>query len=186
MLVTNVRLFVLGLTLLSVSACSGTVQDRFGLQKRAPDEFQVVRRAPLVIPPDYALRAPGDGSDAAVVATPAEQAQELLTGEPAPELVQPSSAEMAVLEMSPVAALPGIRERILEESTELVQLDEDRFLFILDFQRRDLQGAPELVDPVEESQRLNDAGIPTRVVTQRVSSETFVTRPGLPVEEAES
>ena len=35
-----------------VGGCSGSVQESLGLGKRSPDEFQVVRRAPLVLPPD--------------------------------------------------------------------------------------------------------------------------------------
>ena len=29
--------------------------------KRSPDEFAVVRRAPLILPPDYGLRPPRPG-----------------------------------------------------------------------------------------------------------------------------
>ena len=174
------------LAVLALVSCQGTVQDRFGLSKRAPDEFQVIRRAPLVIPPDYNLRPPGDGSDAPSVATPSQEARELLTGEPQITIEEQSPVETALLELTPVEAMPGIRERILEESTELVQLDEDRFLFILDFQRSGLQSTPSVVDPIEESQRLVDAGIPIRVSTQRLGTETFVTRPGVISEGSES
>ncbi len=39
-------------------ACSGSVQQKLGLERRVPDEFQVVRRAPLTLPPDFTLRPP--------------------------------------------------------------------------------------------------------------------------------
>ena len=45
-----------------LAACTGTVQENLGIAKRSPDEFQVVRRAPLVLPPDYNLRPPSPGS----------------------------------------------------------------------------------------------------------------------------
>ena len=49
---------MLGAALAALAGCSGTVQEKLGLGKRAPDEFQVVRRAPLILPPDYSLRPP--------------------------------------------------------------------------------------------------------------------------------
>ena len=45
---------------LSLSACGGT-KEKLGLTKKAPDEFAVVRRAPLSMPPDYTLRPPTPG-----------------------------------------------------------------------------------------------------------------------------
>jgi hypothetical protein len=42
------------------SGCSGT-KKALGLEKTAPDEFRVITKAPLVLPPDYALRPPRPG-----------------------------------------------------------------------------------------------------------------------------
>ena len=43
-----------------LGGCGG-FRDAVGLNKRAPDEFAVVSKAPLVIPPDYGLRPPRPG-----------------------------------------------------------------------------------------------------------------------------
>jgi hypothetical protein len=43
-----------------VSGCQST-QKALGLEKSAPDEFRVITKAPLVVPPDYALRPPRPG-----------------------------------------------------------------------------------------------------------------------------
>ena len=60
----------------------------------APDEFAVVRNAPLIIPPDYTLTPPVAGT-AAVSPTEAQaQAIEALFGGPAPR----SAAETSMLE----------------------------------------------------------------------------------------
>ena len=60
----------------------------------APDEFAVVRNAPLIIPPDYSLTPPVAGT-AAVSPTEAQaQAIEALFGGPAPR----SDAETSLLE----------------------------------------------------------------------------------------
>ncbi len=41
-----------------LSACSGNTKRALGLNKEAPDEFTVVAKAPLVLPPDYNLVPP--------------------------------------------------------------------------------------------------------------------------------
>ena len=46
---------------LVLGACGG-VRDTLGLAKRSPDEFTVVRKAPLSMPPDFNLRPPTPGA----------------------------------------------------------------------------------------------------------------------------
>jgi len=43
----------------------GGISDKLGLEKRAPDEFAVVRNAPLSLPPDFHLRPPKPGEEGA-------------------------------------------------------------------------------------------------------------------------
>jgi len=48
---------------LSLAACGGeSLSDTLGYGKSAPDEFAIVTKAPLVIPPDYSLRPPRPGA----------------------------------------------------------------------------------------------------------------------------
>ncbi len=49
---------------LSLAACGGgeSLRDTLGYGKSAPDEFAIVTKAPLVIPPDYSLRPPQPGA----------------------------------------------------------------------------------------------------------------------------
>ena len=61
---------------------------------RAPDEFAVVRNAPLIIPPDYSLTPPVAGTAAVGPAEAQAQAIEALFGGPAPR----SNAETSLLE----------------------------------------------------------------------------------------
>lgn len=46
---------------LGVSGCS-SVKDALGTTKYPPDEFTVVAKTPLIIPPDYNLRPPGSSN----------------------------------------------------------------------------------------------------------------------------
>ena len=51
------------LSALLLSGCGGDdISRSFGLQRDAPDEFQVSTRAPLSMPPDFTLRAPRPGA----------------------------------------------------------------------------------------------------------------------------
>lgn len=66
----------------SLTACSGgaaSIKDTLGVDVGAPDEFRVVRRAPLEIPEDLILRAPTPGADRPQEFTPIKQARNALT-----------------------------------------------------------------------------------------------------------
>ena len=60
-----------------LAGCQSTRQ-ALGMTKVTPDEFRVVTKAPLVVPPDYALRPPAPG-------------------EPRPQELQPESAARLAL-----------------------------------------------------------------------------------------
>lgn len=160
----------LGAVVVAVTGCSGSVQDSLGLGKRQPDEFQVVRRAPLILPPDYSLRPPAPGAPGPVVQDTSAQAEQILTGQArVPTEATQSQGELALLSRSQVQAEPGIRQILAAEDPELVNLDESRFLFILDFQRRNMQDQPNVIDPVAEARRLQAASA-GGVITQRTGS----------------
>jgi hypothetical protein len=56
----SVFLIAPALAVLALSAC-GDVREDLGLGRSAPDEFAVVDRAPLSMPPDFTLRPPQPG-----------------------------------------------------------------------------------------------------------------------------
>ena len=126
----------------------GTVQNALGMGKRSPDEFSVVSRAPLILPPDYGLRPPGSGESRPGVDTPAEQARASLTGgevqqpraAPAPRAGRwfrpPStsaakrrrSGERALLAEATTAPVdPQIRRKIAEENMQLAEVEQALF-----------------------------------------------------------
>ena len=45
---------------IGLAGCQST-QKALGMSKVVPDEFRVVSKAPLAVPPDYALRPPAPG-----------------------------------------------------------------------------------------------------------------------------
>ena len=86
-------------------------------KRAAPDEFMVVRSAPLIIPPDYSLTPPVAGT-ATVSPTDAQaQAIEALFGGPAPR----STSEMLLLDKAGRdRANVGVRSTIGDPDTRVV------------------------------------------------------------------
>jgi hypothetical protein len=92
----GIGLMVAGL--LQLGGCArGTVQDALGMSKRAPDEFAVVRRAPLIVPPDYDLRPPDPGAPRPNIGTTSDQARVAMTGSQA----EPSAAARVLAGATP-------------------------------------------------------------------------------------
>ena len=167
---------VLGAVAATAGACSGTVQENLGLGKRQPDEFQVVRRAPLVLPPDYNLRPPAPGEPGPAAQDTSAQAEAILTGQPRAPAAESrqSQGEQVLLAQSRVQADPNIRELLVAEDAELVNLDAGRFLFILNFQREAMQPRPDVLDPVAEARRLQAASAEGGVITERTGSQPIL------------
>ncbi len=68
------------LAAVALSGCSST-RDALGLNKVVPDEFRVVTKAPLVVPPDYALRPPSPGEPRPQELQPESAARQALLGQ---------------------------------------------------------------------------------------------------------
>jgi hypothetical protein len=66
---------------LAATAAAGgcnSMGQALGVNKAAPDEFRVVTRAPLVLPPDYSLRPPRPGEPRPQELQPNEEARQAL------------------------------------------------------------------------------------------------------------
>jgi hypothetical protein len=86
-------------------------------KRAAPDEFAVVRNAPLIIPPDYSLTPPVAGTAAVSPADAQAQAIEALFGGPAPR----SNAETSLLERAGRdRAAVGARSSVGDPNTRIV------------------------------------------------------------------
>ncbi|WP_031231319.1 DUF3035 domain-containing protein [Asticcacaulis sp. YBE204] len=63
-----------------LTGCEST-KSALGLNKVVPDEFRVVTKAPLVVPPDFALRPPAPGEPRPQELMPESAAREALLGQ---------------------------------------------------------------------------------------------------------
>lgn len=103
----------LGLAAITLSACaSGGLADR-----DRPDEFATARKAPLVIPPDFALVPPKPGAPRPQEADSSTQALQAMFGGPA----QRSASETGVINQAGGnRADPGIRSGVGDPGTNVV------------------------------------------------------------------
>jgi Protein of unknown function (DUF3035) len=82
------RLAALAGLALSLAGCD-TIRSAAGITKQAPDEFAVVTKAPLIVPPDFNLRPPRPGAAPTNQVSPTGAAQAALFSDD-PNAVQDS------------------------------------------------------------------------------------------------
>ncbi|HWA90995.1 MAG TPA: DUF3035 domain-containing protein [Rhizomicrobium sp.] len=70
-------LALLGASALSLGGCQ-TIRSAAGMTKEGPDEFAIVTKQPLIIPPEYNLRPPRDGAPPTNQVAPTDSAQAAL------------------------------------------------------------------------------------------------------------
>lgn len=143
-----------------VAGCGGDTARTLGFTRDAPDEFQVVTRAPLALPPAMGnLPEPRPGAVRPQELTARERGESTLV--PGAALGEgrrdrPSGGESALVAQagSGRAADPSIRRRVDEESSRLDRPDRtlvDRLLF---WQPNPPPGTA--LDAARESQRLRE------------------------------
>ena len=155
----------LALALPLLSACAGgSVQKALGLGKRAPDEFAVVSRAPLVVPPDFDLRPPRPGEARPLVGGAGDQARATLLGEAPAAAERPAVAAQPVdpalsagqqallVEAGGSTVDPEIRRRIAAENQALAAVEQEMFTRLLKW--REPTKLDAVVDAPAEAERL--------------------------------
>jgi Protein of unknown function (DUF3035) len=123
--------------ILSLGACA-SFKKVTGSEKITPDEFRVVTKAPLVIPPEFNLRPPRPGEARPLELRPDLQARSAVFG--VQTGVGSSDGEKLLIEkMGAQNADPRIREVIDEESGSISHKDEGFANKILKFGKKDTQ-----------------------------------------------
>ena len=144
----------------TLSACEGGIGDALGLGKNAPDEFAVVRSAPLTLPPDFTLRPPRPGEARPNEESVREQAKVALFNEAGALAIDDSTAaathgEAAFIERAGAADVdPNIRHIVDREFSGYASEDESFIDSLLFWQEEQLPG--EVVDAAAEAERLRE------------------------------
>ena len=159
---------------LTTSACSN-LRETFGLDQKAPDEFTVVRKAPLTLPPDFNLRPPRPGAPRPQELDPRQQAQSALSGggpssaaNARPGSPPLSAGEQALLRQAGTTrANANIREVLTAD--EAIFAEDETFVERIMFWRK--KAEPDRLNPTQEQRRLQ----------QQTAATNTSAEPDLPV-----
>ncbi len=135
----------------SIGTTSG-VREALGLDKNPPDEFAVVTKAPLVVPPNYELRPPQEGAAPLNAVDPRLAARESTFGSSG-KVRTASRGEAALLRKAGAYNADGtIRRTLNKESASIAAKNRSMTSKILFWQKPDKQGA--VIDARAEAKRL--------------------------------
>ncbi len=154
--------------LLALAGCSG-VREQLGLGRQSPDEFTVVSKAPLILPPDYALRPPAPGAPRPQEVTPERTARAALTGQSkvpgGGETSTQSSGEQVLIRLAGATGIGSeIREIVNRESSDMAERDKsftDRLIFW-----RDPDPSGTVIDAAKEAKRIQENAAAGKPVTE--------------------
>jgi hypothetical protein len=152
-------LFALLLGAPGLSGC-GEVRDALGYDKKPPDEFAVVARAPLSVPPNFQMRPPEPGAERPQEPPKRQGARDLIvknttgtTGAGASASQTPGDGTIRRLLRTEQAA-PGIRQLVNRETAAFVYADEHLIDKILFWKPKPVKGI--VVDAEKEKKRLRE------------------------------
>ncbi|MBP2307859.1 DUF3035 domain-containing protein [Azospirillum melinis] len=158
---TRLPLIGLALAALTLAGCSD-VRRSIGLDRQSPDEFSVVSRAPLTLPPSMQdLPKPRPGAARPQDSTPTQMAAGAVFGGSS-RGAKAAAAGATAGEKSLVAQAsardgidPNIRAKVDQETTQLIVADKSWIDSLLFWQTQ--QPPVSVVDPAKEQQRLREA-----------------------------
>jgi hypothetical protein len=148
---------VLALTCAALTAC-GSVREDLGLGRSPPDEFAVVDRPPLAMPPDYGLRPPVPGAPRPQEIDPSTRASETLFGNSENNAANASLSPGENVLLSQTGANkadPSIRTTIASESSQVVDVSPHLMQRLL-WWKNDTQPG-NVVDATAEAARIKEA-----------------------------
>ena len=166
-----------------------TVSGALGNNKLAPDEFRVVTKAPLVVPPEYALRPPTPGEPRPQELQPESQARQVLLGQR--ENVQRSEGEVLLADKAGAEkADPLIRYVVDDQYGDISHKEKpfaDRVMFWRKGQPQNAQVAaeqqaadtPAPVDPAVVQKTVASLTGDKPVIIQRAPAKRLIKLPGL-------
>jgi len=144
----------LAAAVLLTSGCASTSR-ALGLEKSAPNEFNILTKAPLIVPPEFNLRPPAIGASSAENNYTQKSAREALLGNI--DAAEPSNGEIALMAKAGVnRANPEIRLEIDGSNSveRKSQTFTDRVLFWQNGGLVDANGNPAPLDSESEARRL--------------------------------
>lgn len=140
-----------------LAACEAT-KEELGLTRRTPDEFAIIKRAPLEVPPSLReLPPPRPGAPRPQETPPQDEARSLLFGAlPENNNTQARSGEAALLEQAGAAQPdPDIRDTVNQEAATMKSREKPVAEKLLGWAtKKDKEPPATIVDPEKEAERL--------------------------------
>ncbi len=149
----------LGVSLALLLGACENVKGQLGLNKSSPDEFSVLTRAPLSLPPDYNLRPPEPGAVRPQETSVREQVKAVLyntSPEGAGAGAETTAGESALLARAGSSAEQSDIRRVINQDNAIFDEESGSFVNSLIFWR-DPKEPGTVVDPTREDQRLQEA-----------------------------
>jgi len=144
----------------TLAGCGGgdaDVKEQLGLKKSPPDEFSVVTRAPLSVPPDYTLRPPRPGAERPMEISVREQTRQTVFGvSDTPTTAKATASSSFMNKLGANQADPTIRENLNAEMVELDKAEQPAAEKMLFWKEKEPRG--KTIDPVQEQKRLEASG----------------------------
>ncbi|MEH6494427.1 MAG: DUF3035 domain-containing protein [Pseudomonas marincola] len=155
---------ILSVLAVGLSGCENTRQ-ALGIQgKKAPDEFAVLTKAPLIIPPDFSLRPPSPGQKGPHDEMARTSARSALFGRKSSSGVisqeeanaaGTSAGELALLRQADAVDVDSsIRQLINEETGVLAEDDQSLIERVMFWQEKSKPGT--VVDAAKEQKRIQE------------------------------
>src|SRR3954452_18416799 len=129
----SIKRVILATALMATAGIAGcqSTKKALGMSKVTPDEFRVVTKAPLVVPPDYALRPPAPGQPRPQELQPESAARTALVGAREAE-VRSDGEKLLVAKAGAEKADPLIRYVVDDEFGNIAHKEKsfaDRVMF---------------------------------------------------------
>jgi hypothetical protein len=167
------------LSLLGLAGLAGcqSASHALGLAKVTPDEFRVVSKAPLTLPPDYSLRPPAPGEPRPQELEPESAAREALIGERQAE-VRSDGEKLLVAKAGGDKADPLIRYVVDDQFGAIAHKDKGFADFVtfwhkgqpaVSEQMTQAADTPVPIDPNTEEKRISNLTGNQSIVIERQS-----------------
>lgn len=126
----NTLLFINLISALLITSSCTSVKQELGVARNSPDEFTVIKRAPLTIPPEYNLVPPLDANDPKAIAhqensmkSPTDKAKEAMFGTSSTKNLKADKSDGNFLaKLKADNTNPDIR-RVIEEDNGYIALN---------------------------------------------------------------
>ena len=152
-----------------------TASKAFGLAKVTPDEFRVVTKAPLTLPPDYSLRPPEPGEPRPQELQPESAARQALEGVRAAD-VRSDGEKLFVQKAGADKADPLVRYVVDDEFGNLSHKDKTFADYVMFWKKGEPVTPPPGLGNPDESQPIDPAIEEHRVASLTGGKTIVITR----------